>query len=233
MSTIRAFVETGKKKTFAGALDWPGWCRSGGDEKAAVQALDEYGTRYAGILHAAGIAVNPPGEVTEFLVLERHAGNASTDFGAPAIVLEADREPIDHTEMEHMQALLRAYWRAFDDAQGSAQGRELRKGPRGGGRELKEIMGHVLEADLAYLSRLAWKVKREDGADLVEELVRTRQAVLDALEKAVSGELPERGPRGGSIWLPRYFVRRVAWHVLDHTWEIEDRLERRDEHAIP
>jgi hypothetical protein len=26
------------------------------------------------------------------------------------------------------------------------------------------------------------------------------------------------------IWPPRYFVRRVAWHVLDHAWEIEDRI---------
>ena len=24
-------------------------------------------------------------------------------------------------------------------------------------------------------------------------------------------------------WSPRYAVRRAAWHVLDHAWEIEDR----------
>ena len=32
------------------------------------------------------------------------------------------------------------------------------------------------------------------------------------------------GPRGGSIWTPRYYVRRSTWHTLDHTWEIEDRI---------
>ena len=42
---------------------------------------------------------------------------------------------------------------------------------------------------------------------------------------AASGEMPERGPRGGVLWKPRYFVRRAAWHALDHAWEIEDRLE--------
>ena len=60
--------------------------------------------------------------------------------------------------------------------------------------------------------------------DLDEELDRTRQAVLDALAAAAHGEVPARGPRGGVIWTPRYFVRRVAWHVLDHAWEIEDRV---------
>ena len=34
---------------------------------------------------------------------------------------------------------------------------------------------------------------------------------------------PPPGPRGGKRWLPRYFVRRVGWHVLDHALEIEDR----------
>ena len=26
-----------------------------------------------------------------------------------------------------------------------------------------------------------------------------------------------------SFGAPRYFVRRAAWHVLDHAWELEDR----------
>src|SRR5438132_1502141 len=46
---------------------------------------------------------------------------------------------------------------------------------------------------------------------------------LTVVERAVVEGLPESGPRGGKIWLPRYFVRRVAWHALDHAWEIEDR----------
>jgi hypothetical protein len=30
-------------------------------------------------------------------------------------------------------------------------------------------------------------------------------------------------PKG---WLPRYAARRIAWHVLDHAWEMQDRTER-------
>jgi hypothetical protein len=29
-------------------------------------------------------------------------------------------------------------------------------------------------------------------------------------------------PKG---WPPRYAARRIAWHALDHAWEIEDRSE--------
>jgi hypothetical protein len=47
--------------------------------------------------------------------------------------------------------------------------------------------------------------------------------VVEALTAAVEHGVEERGPRGGKRWLPRYFVRRVAWHALDHAWEIEDR----------
>jgi hypothetical protein len=50
--------------------------------------------------------------------------------------------------------------------------------------------------------------------------------MLQALDAAARCETQERGPRGGVIWSPRYGVRRVAWHVLNHLWEIDDRLVR-------
>jgi hypothetical protein len=50
-----------------------------------------------------------------------------------------------------------------------------------------------------------------------------RAAVLDGLDRAKAGTLPGGGPRGGAMWTPRRFLRRAAWHVLDHAWEIEDR----------
>jgi len=39
MESFPVFIEEGKKKTFAGTLDWPGWCRSGKDGESALQAL--------------------------------------------------------------------------------------------------------------------------------------------------------------------------------------------------
>jgi hypothetical protein len=224
MSSIKAFVEIGKKRVFVGAVDWPGWCRSGRDEETALQALIDYGPRYAQVLHSRKIEFRAPTDASALLVTERHDGNATTDFGAPAIVLDVDREKMDRKQSERLQAVLQACWQAFDTAVQRAAGRELLKGPRGGGRDIEKILDHVLDADRGYLARLAWKHKREGGRSLVEELGRTRQAILNALEVAVNGDLPERGPRGGIMWPPRYFVRRVAWHVLDHAWEIGDRI---------
>jgi hypothetical protein len=221
---IDVYLEIGQKRTFAGAIDWPGWCRAGRDEAAALQALFDYGPRYARILHAAKIRFRSPAAASVFAVVERLDGNTSTDFGAPDIAPASDTRPVDETELRRLQTLLQAYWQAFDAAVQAAEGKELRKGPRGGGRDLVPIVRHVLGAEAGYLSRLAWKVKQSEEEDLTEELGRTRQAVLDALTAAAHGETPEHGPRGGVIWTPRYFVRRVAWHVLDHLWEIEDRI---------
>jgi hypothetical protein len=221
-------VESGKKKTFAGAVDWPGWCRAGRDEAGALQALVDYGPRYARVLRGPvlegrGLDFPVPGDVADLVVVERQAGNSTSDFGAPAIVLDRDRAAADGSEFRRWRGILAACWQAFDDAVEQAAGRELRKGPRGGGRDLRKMVDHVLAADRAYLARLNWKHERTPG-NPAEALDRTRQAIRAALDVAERGGLPKRGPRGGVIWPPRYFVRRVAWHVLDHAWEIEDRV---------
>src|SRR5690606_20340352 len=103
-----------------------------------------------------------------------------------------------------------------------AAGRELRKGPRGGGRDVQGIAEHVMNAEKSYLNRLARRHVKQPGESFEEEFARLRREVLDALAASVAGEVPERGPRGGAIWSARNYVRRIAWHVLDHAWEIED-----------
>lgn len=225
MRTVTVYLEVGRKRAFASAVDWPGWSRSGRDEESALQALLACGPRYAQALRGTGIEFQAPAEVSGFVVTERLEGNATTDFGAPAIVPKADGRPMDQTELERSRTLLQACWQAFDSAVQRATGKALRKGPRGGGRDLEKIVRHVVEADQAYLRRLAWRQKGADEADLAEALRQTRQDILSALEVAVNEGLPAQGPRGGTIWPPRYFIRRVAWHVLDHAWEIEDRID--------
>ena len=221
---IDVYLEVGQKRTLAGALDWPGWCRPGRDEPSALQALVNAGPRYARALHDAKLPFDPPADPSTLKVVERLAGNATTDFGAPDVAPSVDAQSFGDAQLERSRALLKAIWIAFDAAVDAGVGKELRKGPRGGGRDLDGIVQHVLGADAGYLARLAHKVPKDGGTDLAARLSRTREAILEALEATRRGEIPERGPRGGAIWSPRYFVRRVAWHALDHAWEIEDRI---------
>ncbi len=231
MNAIDVFVEMGQKRTFAGGVDWPGWCRSGRDERTALQALVDYGPRYAQVLRSQEIEFQVPAGISDLRVTERHAGNATTDFGAPAVVLDADREPLDRMEAGRLQAILQAGWQAFDDAVERAAGRELQKGPRGGGRELAAISAHVVEAENAYLERIGWRNRKDWEKRPLETSAQFRASILKAFAAAVNGELPAQGPRGGSLWPPRYFMRRVAWHLLDHAWEIEDRSVGPEDHA--
>ncbi|MDF3041266.1 MAG: uncharacterized protein K0Q71_3972 [Thermomicrobiales bacterium] len=221
---IPVYLEVGRKKIFAGALDWPGWCRAAGDEEAALAALAAYAPRYARIFSRTAIDFAPPDDPAAFAVVERLEGNSTTDFGAPDRAPAHDAEPFDEAARERSEAILAAIWRAFDRAVAVAEGKELRKGPRGGGRELEGVVRHVLGADAAYLRRLAQRFSADKGVPLDAELRRTREAIRSALEAGAHDEIPAKGPRGGALWSPRYFVRRVAWHNLDHLWEIEDRI---------
>jgi hypothetical protein len=218
------YLEVGRKMVFAGALDWPGWCRSAGDEGAALATLVAYAPRYARIVSRRTIDFAPPDDPAKLAVVERLAGTSTTDFGAPDVAPARDKEPFDEAVRERSEAILAAIWHAFDRTVRAAEGKELRKGPRGGGRERDGIVRHVLGADTAYLRRLAQKFNPDEGAPLTDELRRTRQAIRAALAAGVRGEIPQTGPRGGALWTPRYFVRRVAWHTVDHLWEIEDRI---------
>ncbi|HEY1408318.1 MAG TPA: hypothetical protein VF434_05205 [Promineifilum sp.] len=222
---VPIYLEIGQKRIFAGSVDWPGWCRSGRDEATALAALLAYGPRFARVLVPTTLEFTAPTSTAAFRVVDRLQGNATTDFGAPDVALDSDSNPLNEADLKRFGLLLQACWGALDTAIAAAAGVELRKGPRGGGRELEAISRHVLGAEQGYLSRLAWKAPKSSDENLNEEMRVVRQAIMDALAAAVRGEIPERGPRGGVIWPARYFIRRVAWHVLDHAWEIEDRAQ--------
>jgi len=218
------YLEIGEKKAFAGSVAWPGWCRSGRDEESAIQTLFDYGPTYAQILSSTDLGFEAPEWISDFNIVERLKGNRTTDFGAPDIPLSRDSEPIDISELERFKMLLKSYWEAFDRAVAKAEGKQLRKGPRGGGRDLEKIIEHVIGADEAYLKQIGWKIDNFKDTNSDAKLTRIQDEVLKGFAEAARGELPIEGPRGGKRWSPRYFVRRVAWHVIDHAWEIEDRI---------
>ena len=214
MSPVAIYLEVGTKREFAGAIEWPGWERSGRDEDAAVEALVAYAPRYARAIGRSRSGFAPPAGVADISVSERVKGNATTDFGAPGIAPAADERPLDDAETTRQVRLLRAAWAALDRAAADADGVALRTGPRGGGRPVDAIVAHVADAEGTYLSKLGGRVAT--GAD-------PRIAIVETIGARARGEPPARTPRSGVLWTPRYFVRRAAWHALDHAWEIEDR----------
>jgi hypothetical protein len=218
-----AYLEIGRKRVFAGSVDWPGWTRSGRDEDAAIDAFLAYAPRYARVLHGTGLKFDPPSRASALTLVERLSGNATTDFGAPDIPPSADTKPIATKDLERFQTILKASWQALDRAADAAEGKVLTKGPRGGGRDLDKIVDHVLGSDESYLSRLGAKAPKSPPR---ERAARLRATIFDTLERVARDGVP-KGPRGGKRWTPRYFVRRSAWHVLDHAWELEDRTPRR------
>ncbi|HUZ20016.1 MAG TPA: hypothetical protein VMU75_05530 [Acidimicrobiales bacterium] len=214
---IAVCVELGAKRAFASALDWPGWCRSGRDEHLALRALEEYAPRYGVVAAAAGIAL-PAVAARSLAVVERVAGSTTTDFGAPGALAAADAAASGPAEARRVAALVEASWQALERAVAMAPV-ALRKGPRGGGRDRDAIAAHVLAAEAAYGRKLGVRLPAPDAAD-TGAVARLRAAIL-----AVIGAPSDGAPTLERGWPPRYAARRIAWHALDHAWEIEDRSE--------
>jgi hypothetical protein len=213
--TTSVCIETGSKRTFAAALDWPGWCRAGKDESSALAALGAYTPRYAPVAKKARVAFDP-GSDAEFRVVERVAGTATTDFGAPDGVAKRDIRPLAGAEAKRIAALLNAAWLTFDEVITGAPA-ILIKGPRGGGRDRDQITEHVLNAEGAYVRKLGLVLKPPSRSDR-PGITAFRAAIIEVLAKPSNGKaLVERG------WPQRYAVRRIAWHALDHAWEVQDR----------
>lgn len=215
--SVRVILEVAPKRAFASALDWPGWSRGGRNADAAQDALVAHADRYAKVAREAGLAFPTDVDRPTLLIGETLEGGAGTEFGVPSAIAAAEAEPLTRHELTRQVALLRAAWATLDVATATAEGLELRKGPRGGGRDLEKIRGHVAEAEIAYLGQLGSRPPPEGSDEAV------REAFVDTLEAVVSGRPIADPRRTKRPWPPRYAIRRAAWHVLDHAWEIEDR----------
>ena len=176
------YVESGSKRVFACAYDWPGWCRSAKDEAGALAALGTYAPRYALVARGARIPFKPGSDA--FRVREHLRGSASTDFGVPEKVAGQDSKPLAKAEAERLASLVRSAWAIFDTVLASAPA-SLRKGPRGGGRDRDKIADHVLAAEAAYVRKLGLRLGQPDRDDraAVREF---RKAIVDILRKTLA-----------------------------------------------
>lgn len=221
--TIRVAVtlEVMPKRTFATAADWPGWSRSGKSPDIALGSLIAYADRYAPIAHGAGVSLPTMADL-EFVVDESAAGNATTEFGAPGRVSDLVRRALTAAEGASQARLVAAAWAFLDEVARSAP-EVLRKGPRGGGRDTSKILAHIRDAELAYAREIGIRAQPRERTDETVERPADpgiRDAILDVVGQPSNGS-----PLADRRWTARYAAHRIAWHVLDHAWEIEDRTD--------
>jgi hypothetical protein len=195
----RIYLETAKRSVFAVSLDWPGWCRRGRDADDALKQFRKYESRYALIVSSdvATDAVEIVGDV---------AGTPITDFGAPRALGPWDDHPVaSDVRLNHLD-VLRECWAYFDTVVGAAPER-LTKGPRGGGRDRDDIADHVREAERAFASKIGLRIAPRTPWERQRSLLGERLASEFASEK----------------WPADFAIRIIAWHVVDHAWEIQDK----------
>lgn len=206
-----------RRRVFAQAVGWPGWCRANCDEERAIASLLAYAARYRATI-GPGLAAALGSGTPSPTVMERVDGDATTDFGAPGAVLASDRRLLQSDEPERLAAFLEACWRAFDSAL-EATPSDIRGVKPEVGRTPDGIRLHVLGAARAYLAWLVKPAPRLDENRVGESEIAIRTAFRSAVAALPVGVAFESERHPGP-----YAVRRECWHVLDHAWELEDRL---------
>jgi hypothetical protein len=217
VTAIDVYIEQGTSRCFACCIDWPGLCRSGRGEEAALAALDAYIPRYVPVVEDAGLSFPRSAGLQWRVVATVPTRSGGADFGAPTAITEFDARPFRPAALERFGHVLSASW-AYLDRVVAAAPEELRKGPRGGGRDTSAIAAHVAEGERLLAAKVGVKPTPPPPEDQAG-LEANRRAVLQA---CLSGAHPAAGSRA-KPWPPRYALRRLTWHALDHAWEIVDR----------
>ena len=216
---LRVLLEVGKadKRVVAGAADWPGLDRWGKTDVLALEKLAAYVPRYADVARRAGMAGDFDRQSPQLAVVERYLGNSSTDFwGIAHVASSLERQPLGGEDLERRLTLLQACWAYFDDAFASAPA-ELRHGPRGGGWTRDQLEGHVYVSEAGQMTR---KVDVRTPRDMLFDpagRAMHRQQTLEAI-RAYHAD-----GRQARSWPIPFLIRRMAQHLLDHTWELQDR----------
>ena len=216
---LRVILEVGKKerRVVAGATDWPGLDRWDKTDESAIAKMMSYVPRYANVAERAGMAEELARQ-RKVEVLERVTGSGSADYwGIAHVPSDVERAVLSPDDLERRLALLQACWSYFDDTAERVSA-ELRPGPRGGGWTRDELFRHVHVNEAQQFTR---KVEVRTPREMVlspDGRAAHREATLDAI-RAYNAE----GRIAGRSWPIQFLVRRIAHHVMDHAWEMEDR----------
>ncbi len=180
--------------------------------------LESYRERYRPVADLARVArefdASGPLEIVEDRV-----GTGSTDFWGISFSPSAtEHEPMDEAKFERGITLLRACWAFFDDVAARVSP-EMRKGPRGGGRDRDRIIRHTIRTETEDFAKQVG-LRIPEGAALTSDGLRQhREAYVAAMRAYNAGEI-ERRMRS---WTLPFLIRHSAYHTLDHAWEMEDK----------
>lgn len=216
---VRAVVERGTKgrRAVAFAIDWPGWSRGARSPEQALETLEAYRGRYR--LVAVGASLGDEFDAVGPLeVVEDRVGTGSTDFwGISFSPSSFEADPMGADELERKLRLVLAAWGYFDQVAGRVSA-ELRKGPRGGGRDRDRIIRHTIRTESEdFAKRVGLRIA--EGAALGDALPAYRDAYIEAMRGYQRGDV-----RGRMVtWTLPFLVRHTAFHTLDHAWEMEDK----------
>lgn len=216
---VRTVLERGTKgrRVVVFAVDWPGWSRGAKTPEEGVEVLESYRERYRPVAAAAGLqrefdAAGP------LEVVEDRIGTGSTDFwGISFSPCSLEQEPMGDDELERKLALLRACWAFFDDVAARVSP-EMRKGPRGGGRDRDVIIRHTVRTESEdFAKKVGLRVP--ERAALEPKALRTyREDYLRAIRAYNAGEVKRM-----RSWNLPFLIRHSAFHTMDHAWEMQDK----------
>ena len=214
---MRVTLEVGPKgkKVVAVAPDWPGLSRGAKTGEAAIERLLSYVPRYRRVANLAGMDAELPADPTVDVV-EEYPGTGSTDFWGISFAFSSiDRQEVSREELKRELGLMRGCWAFFDDVR-SRVSAELRKGPRGGGRDRDHIVRHVLVNEADWSGGIDVRTPAESV--LTDDGLKThRDAYCDGIRSFhAEGKMARK-------WPLRFLIRHTAFHTMDHAWEMEDR----------
>lgn len=217
---VRTIIERGPKgkRSVAFSLDWPGWNRGGKTPEEALETLEAYRGRYRPIADLAGMAreFDAAGPLE---IVEDRVGPGSVDFwGISFSPSSTEHGPMTEAELERGITLLKACW-AFFDGVAARVSPEMRKGPRGGGRDRDRIIRHTIRNESEEFAKKVGLRIPEEGALTPDGLRRHRETYVAAMRAYNAGEV-EKQMRS---WTLPFLIRHSAFHMLDHAWEMEDK----------
>jgi len=217
---VRTVIEHGTKdkRSVAFSLDWPGWSRGAKTPELALETLESYRDRYRPVAELAGMSKDFDA-AGPLKVVEDRVGTGSTDFwGISFSPSSTEHGPMSEAEFDRGITLLRAAW-AYFDAVAARVSPEMRKGPRGGGRDRDRIISHVIRQESeSFATGVGLRIP-EEAALTPDGLPQYRKDYVEAMRRYNAGDF-EKPMRS---WTIPFLIRHSAFHTLDHAWEMEDK----------